>query len=71
MNFDTVKSKVLSLINKYTWYSALFVIIHQLCIAISVYASFEVIYEVNTVGFENTIFRFWCCIYNLHNSTFL
>lgn len=71
MNFDTVKSKVLSLINKYTWYSALFVIIHQLCIAISVYASVEVIYEVNTVGFENTIIRFWCCIYNLHNSTFL
>ena len=63
MKFESVRSIALSLFNKHAWLALSFASIHQLSIAISVYASVQIIYEVNSVGFDSVDFKLWAVVY--------
>ena len=63
MKFESVRSTALSLFNKHAWLAISFAGIHQLSIAISVYASVQIIYEVNSVGFDSVDFKLWAVVY--------
>lgn len=63
MKFESVRSIALSLFNKHSWLAISFAGIHQLSIAISVYASVQIIYEVNNVGFDSVDFKLWAAVY--------
>lgn len=63
MKFESVRSIALSMFNKHAWLAISFANIHQLSIAISVYASVQIIYEVNNVGFDSIDFKLWAVVY--------
>lgn len=54
-----------SLYNRYSLFTLSFITLHQLAIAMSVYASVNIIYAVNDAGFESSDFKLWCIIYLL------
>lgn len=65
MKFDSLKDLVIGLTNKYSYLSIFFAFLHQISIAVSVYASVKIIYASSTSGYSSEEFKFWATTYVL------
>ncbi|MEZ8657332.1 hypothetical protein AB6D60_25785 [Vibrio splendidus] len=65
MKFDSLKNLVIGLTNKYSYLSIFFAFLHQISIAVSVYASVKIIYASSTSGYSSEEFKFWATTYVL------